>query len=333
VFYAILLVGIIGVPRFSHAHTGGYLSLTSSGDRAEASTTIYPTTSTEVPLTVEAWIYPTSAPPDFSSYYIVSDDAYRLAIWAAPGGTLYAEFGVWDSTCGNYQSRLFDSIALDTWTHIAGYYDPNSKNVFAAIDGTWSAGTLNGNSGFCSTGSEHFTVGGEYGSSSDTFLGGIDEVRVSDIDRYPVNFTPAASFTCDGDTRVLFHFESSTLASDPGCGSYILTEQGNPTSVDLLDFSAERTGDGVRLAWRTGSELDCSTFEILRCDRSISGCSEVANHRELAGIRVPCEDNPTGAEYQVIDATADAQTPYSYYLRQYETTGDTRDYPTYLGHD
>ena len=97
-----------------------------------------------------------------------------------------------------------------------------------------------------------------------------------------------------------------------------------PGSVSLIDFSASRVAAGVELAWRTGSELDCGAFALLRCDLS-GDCAEVANHDEL-GISVPCEDSPVGAEYAALDQGADDLTAYSYYLREYETTGGINNY-------
>jgi hypothetical protein len=101
--------------------------------------------------------------------------------------------------------------------------------------------------------------------------------------------------------------------------------------VDLLDFTAERSAEGVRLAWLTGSEVDCGAFALLRCDLGQSRCA-AADHAEVSGIVVPCENDPAGWAYDAMDATASTDTGYSYYLREHETTGGTRDYgPALVG--
>jgi MYXO-CTERM domain-containing protein len=97
-------------------------------------------------------------------------------------------------------------------------------------------------------------------------------------------------------------------------------------AVSLLDFSAEHIAGGVRLTWRTGSEIDCGAFEILRCDLSLSDCALVADHQALDDARVPCDDDPSGAGYQTIDDTAAPDRAYSYYLREHATTGGVCDY-------
>jgi len=108
--------------------------------------------------------------------------------------------------------------------------------------------------------------------------------------------------------------------------SYILINY-DPAAIDLLDFSAARVAGGIVLYWRTGTELTCGAFTILRCetDPFQEVPCDLQDHLEIEG-RIPCENNPNGAEYWTLDAQAQADATYSYYLREYETTGGIREY-------
>ncbi len=96
-------------------------------------------------------------------------------------------------------------------------------------------------------------------------------------------------------------------------------------AIDLLSFTAQREEGGVGLYWTTGSEMECGAFTILRCSLSETECF-LADHMELPGIIVPCQDNIFGDDYQTLDDTAVKGEAYSYYLREYETTGGVFEY-------
>ena len=103
--------------------------------------------------------------------------------------------------------------------------------------------------------------------------------------------------------------------------------------VDLLDFSAEGTAEGVKLAWTTGQEIDCGVFKILRCETSARDVCELWNHSEL-NLTIPCEDDPDGADYFVVDMNVEKQKSYSYYLREYDTTDRVFEYgPLFMAVD
>jgi MYXO-CTERM domain-containing protein len=105
-----------------------------------------------------------------------------------------------------------------------------------------------------------------------------------------------------------------------------------PASVTVLGLTAERTAAGVRLAWETRSEDRCGAFTVLRCDRTRGDCTAVADYQEVAGLVVPCANAPAGWVYAAVDATAAADVAYSYYLREHESTGGTRDHgPALVG--
>ena len=137
--------------------------------------------------------------------------------------------------------------------------------------------------------------------------------------------TPIASFSLDQT------YKRQPFAADTDNCTTDFTA-GEPASIDLLGFSAARTAAGVELAWETGSEVDCGVFTLLRCNRSLSGCSAAADHRELPGLVVPCPGSASGAAYRAADGSAAAGRAYSYYLREHETGGGMREYgPALVG--
>ncbi len=103
--------------------------------------------------------------------------------------------------------------------------------------------------------------------------------------------------------------------------------------VNLLDFSAERSAEGVKLTWKTAQEIECGAFKILRCETANPGACELWSHTEL-DITVPCEGNPNGADYSTVDSTAGKDQSYSYYLREYDTTDRIFEYgPMFISVD
>lgn len=122
---------------------------------------------------------------------------------------------------------------------------------------------------------------------------------------------------------------SGSLASATQCGGgtpYCYCQEGScschaDAKVELVSFFAERREKGIRLFWETGSELECGAFRLVRCSYELSECKYLADHEEIPGITIPCRDDIHGAKYEALDGLAKASTAYSYYLREYETTG------------
>jgi hypothetical protein len=111
------------------------------------------------------------------------------------------------------------------------------------------------------------------------------------------------------------------------CGCY------DTAKVDLLDFAAERVDEGVKLTWKTGQEIECGAFKLLRCETGDKATCELWEHTELS-ITVPCEDNPNGADYMTVDTTTKKDQSYSYYLREYDTTARIFEYgPLFMSID
>ena len=127
--------------------------------------------------------------------------------------------------------------------------------------------------------------------------------------------------TCSGGTPYCY-----CLSEGSDCGCY------EDAKVDLLDFAAERSDQGVKLTWKTGQEVECGAFKIMRCQTASPGACELWGHAEL-DITIPCLD-PNGADYSAVDATAKKDQSYSYYLREYDTTDRVFEYgPLFISID
>jgi len=119
--------------------------------------------------------------------------------------------GVPFGVTGNY---LFDETAQDTWMHLAASYQSGGtaklfvNGVFDAEQSTTQIVNLTG-----------LRIGDVF-TQARYFRGLIDEVRISNIDRYSTNFTPSLELDADANTLVLYHFNE-------GSGSTVTDASGN----------------------------------------------------------------------------------------------------------
>jgi len=132
----------------------------------------------------------------------------------------------WGSTDGGYHflNSDYSSVWISGgWNHIALTVD-SDFNITEWVNGV-SIGTTNDPS-FSSSGTGIY-IGGGLG----TFNGSIDEVRFSNTVRYTSTFTPATSFTSDGNTVALWKFNegSGTSATDSSNNGHNGTLTGTPT--------------------------------------------------------------------------------------------------------
>ena len=123
-----------------------------------------------------------------------------------------------------------DAPYLDgNWHHYAGTVSGGSSlslyidgvNVWS---GSYSIGDLSSVIG-------DFAIGSYANHSQEFFSGTIDEVRISNTARYTSNFSPATSFTSDGNTVALWHLNdgSGTSAADSSGNGHTGTLEGSPT--------------------------------------------------------------------------------------------------------
>ena len=107
------------------------------------------------------------------------------------------------------------SLALNTWYHIAVSRD-SSNNTKMFIDGTQTGSTYtNDDRSWANIQAIYAGIGS---SAQESWRGHIDELRISNVQRYSSNFTaPSAAFENDADTLLLLHFngtDGSTIIED-----------------------------------------------------------------------------------------------------------------------
>jgi hypothetical protein len=90
-----------------------------------------------------------------------------------------------------------------------------------------------------------------------------------------------------------------------------------PTAITLLDFSATREANGVRLDWATGSERNTAGFRI---ERGSTNNAASAVPLEVAGF-IPSAGDVSGAAYTYLDQNPTAAEAYVYWLIEVERDG------------
>lgn len=202
---------------------GNYLMLDGKGDYATASDGSpldIGDDSTES-LTVEAWIYPKS----FGGY-IVSDEGYSLSTVSGKG----VKFEVKGGEDVHSLTKTDPNFRTNEWHHVVGIFD-NASNKFAVgFDGEilWSEEDT---TIFNLKNYDFPLYIGSFDDFQGFFNGAIDEVRISDIVRYPgTDYNYGATYTPDNSTRGLWHFNDfsgSTSFIDTSSYGNTLTAQDN----------------------------------------------------------------------------------------------------------
>jgi len=93
-----------------------------------------------------------------------------------------------------------------------------------------------------------------------------------------------------------------------------------PTAIDLIDFSADPSHDGIFVRWVTAAEVDTSGFELYRASNGKwdDAVRVTANLISAAG--------GTGGEYTFTDRSATPNVNYTYWLVESENDGTENRY-------
>jgi hypothetical protein len=177
-------------------------------------------------FTAETWIYPTSVAGNRYLFSLGSEAAGRYNLFLVSGVLTGNFYGASSTTFGG-------SISTNTWTHIALVRSGSTITVY--VDGTALGTTETNSSAIGNTG--QLTIGADT-SGVNTFVGYIDELRISNTARYTGNFSTATSqFNSDGSDKLLLHFDGVT-------GSTSFTDSSIPTQ----DIRWVRSGVGIATA-------------------------------------------------------------------------------------
>ena len=205
---------------------GASLLLDGSGDYLESQGT-YDFASD--PLTIDMWVRPANDTQDaifFDGRDSTSNNA--LALRQASDNLLVLR--------GNVTLFNINSVfSTNTWVHIAVTRgDPFGNTFRVFVNGVEEASTLFGVAASAAT----IHIGSDF-NGLNNWAGYIDELRVSNVDRYGgTNFTPPTSaYTADDNTPVLLHFDgangSTTFTNEGFVEAITVTGEANvfPTGV------------------------------------------------------------------------------------------------------
>jgi hypothetical protein len=193
-------------------------------------------------ITLEAWIFPTQIGPSTGwfdghpiitrqEFHNVSDCSYYLYLTAL--GEIYAGVNL-NEPGGAYVQAITPPgfIQENTWYHVALTWSTGDPlRIFVDNMNTPVAVSPNVGVGVVRIGADALRIGCNwtitYYNEWEYFHGKIDEVRISNIDRYPIQ-TPGAPFEPDEFTEALWHFDEAPgtfTAFDVSGHSYHLSLQ------------------------------------------------------------------------------------------------------------
>jgi len=189
-------------------------------------------------LTLEAWIYPTAIDAAGGRNFIAGKADTFMHALLNDGGNYQAAINAaqwaWEGS---------GQVDLNEWSHVATSFDGAVYELH--VNGK-HADTIE-DPGAINTSLADFLVGWlpQWGEA---FTGQIDEIRVSNVARYPAaNIeVPTSEFSADGDTVALYHFNE-------GSGEETADASGNE-NTGLLEGGAAWAADGAPLAGGTSVE-------------------------------------------------------------------------------
>jgi len=179
------------------------------------------------------------------------------------------------------------SIVADTWVHVAVVHQGSNIKLYldGVLDSNFSSVTLASmNSNF----GEPINIGDSQAhSGGDTFVGYLDEVRISNTARYTADFSgslPSAAFTNDSNTKLLLHMDGAndgTVFTDSAVKDNPLTVSSDmtwftsssyPGIESLVNGNTTYTGAG-------GSWFDASQTGYIRFDHGAGNSKIYTNSR------------------------------------------------------
>jgi hypothetical protein len=181
-------------------------------------------------ITVEAWVYLNAGSTRRAILGKESasstDSSFSMSVNSS--GNLVCAFTRLNGGMSTGQSEA--ALPQGKWLHLACMFDYSASDpqVIVAVGQGKQPAAVTYDSALVALGkvlnsTAAFEVGKCYRTIGCTvpFDGMIDEVRVSDVVRYPAAYTPPAKLACDDDTRALWHFPKNTAATkfNDSCGA------------------------------------------------------------------------------------------------------------------
>jgi len=226
--------------------TGDYLDATSFSQSAGDT------------FTFECWVRFAATPSSGTLAMLISSSssANRYLALNNVSGTLNWEIGH-EGTAGTFYRRWTATVSTNTWYHVALTKNGTTGRLF--VNGTLLTpaqdfGTLDATEGIFS---ETMRLGAWY-NTGNALNGHMDEIRISDIERYTTTFTPSTTaFVNDANTVFLMHAngtDASTFFEDDNGvrASRSLIAQGNAQ----IDTAQSKFGGASYLGDGTGDRLN-----------------------------------------------------------------------------
>jgi len=98
----------------------------------------------------------------------------------------------------------------------------------------------------------------------------------------------------------------------------------NPTSVDMLSFTATGLWRAIAIRWSTVSEAGNAGFNLYRAESSDGAGRVLLNGPTLIPVQDP--GSPAGAVYEYLDTGVVPGVPYFYWLERIDTTNTAASY-------
>lgn len=254
----VFFIGFVWAGSASAWDEGNYLVTDGVDDYAELSgeDTVDVAVTGEKDFTVEAWIYPTG----YGCF--LADDAYDVG-YALQDGSSCIKFRLW---LGDRSVTMYEYEALtDGWHHVVVMFDNTDNRAAIGIDGdlSWWQDNLEDDDGLYN---EAWPLSiGSFFASSGFFPGCIDEVRISDVLRYPGDSypVPAGPFAPDLSTLALWHFDdnpdAATFLDGSGHLNHLTAKNGAATKRALYTAAAPVFTRASFIVYRTPQKIGLSS--------------------------------------------------------------------------
>lgn len=239
-----------------------------SGDYFTADDALNGFTSSGMPITIECWVRPTSTSSGTFVFALNGEsDGSNVILVGSSYVYVNENYNAYSTACPTY-----------TWSHLAFTSDGTNHAIYVNGNSVYTWNTSYGAFNTCKLafGAEFDSANG--GNAGNYFNGWVDEVRVSDIQRYNSSFTPeSTAFTNDSDTTLLLHLDSDfsddnggdnpgASVTFDGTGDYLTADTAViPTDDDFtIEFwvkpnATETRYDMVTTTGQGNGRLICNT--------------------------------------------------------------------------
>jgi len=256
--------------------------------------------------TIEGWVYPTATSTGFiasrSTTSFTTTD-YGLYVQNSGGAAVQPIF---TNGPGNYYNTSSITCPLNTWTHVAVTYDGARSNIYVGglVGNSMSMSTFS----FGYTPSCNFQIGSWLPSPTQSFVGNLADLRVSNVARYTgSSYTvPTAPFTTDSNTLLLL----KSLAQQPGT---TLEVQGR--GLNAVSLGATRSVQAYPPAPMSSYLLDTTSNSLVTYGQGkyvASASSEFDTSGSFSAWKAFNKNSSGSTNYSCPTGLYSTSSPYAY---------------------